>query len=89
MAGTGGSRTESRSPASTQEHFGAAVREPMLSAGQVDAVSGFSYLSAVNLRIAAFLPTILRCFDTRLWLRGLWVRGDRQSGIRCRPAPRR
>jgi NitT/TauT family transport system substrate-binding protein len=27
-----------------------AVREPMLSAGQVDAVSGFSYLSAVNLR---------------------------------------
>jgi NitT/TauT family transport system substrate-binding protein len=33
-----------------EEHFGAAVREPMLSAGQVDAVSGFSYLSAVNLR---------------------------------------
>jgi NitT/TauT family transport system substrate-binding protein len=33
-----------------QENFGAAVREPMLSAGQVDAVSGFSYLSAVNLR---------------------------------------
>jgi NitT/TauT family transport system substrate-binding protein len=28
----------------------AAVREPMLSAGQVDAVAGFSYLSAVNLR---------------------------------------
>jgi NitT/TauT family transport system substrate-binding protein len=27
----------------------AAVREPMLSAGQVDAVAGFSYLSAVNL----------------------------------------
>jgi NitT/TauT family transport system substrate-binding protein len=27
-----------------------AVREPMLSAGQVDAVAGFSYLSAVNLR---------------------------------------
>lgn len=27
-----------------------AVREPMLSAGQVDAVTGFSYLSAVNLR---------------------------------------
>jgi NitT/TauT family transport system substrate-binding protein len=34
----------------TQSHLGAAVREPMLSAGQVDAVSGFSYLSAVNLR---------------------------------------
>ena len=33
-----------------QERFGAAVREPMLSAGQVDAVSGFSYLSAINLR---------------------------------------
>ncbi|CUU22067.1 Hydroxymethylpyrimidine ABC transporter substratebinding component CDS [Bradyrhizobium sp.] len=28
----------------------AAVREPLLSAGQVDAVAGFSYLSAVNLR---------------------------------------
>jgi NitT/TauT family transport system substrate-binding protein len=28
----------------------AAVREPVLSAGQVDAVAGFSYLSAVNLR---------------------------------------
>jgi NitT/TauT family transport system substrate-binding protein len=26
------------------------VREPMLSAGQVDAVTGFSYLSGVNLR---------------------------------------
>jgi NitT/TauT family transport system substrate-binding protein len=31
-------------------NLSAAVREPMLSAGQVDAVSGFSYLSAVNLR---------------------------------------
>ncbi|WP_407185859.1 ABC transporter substrate-binding protein [Bradyrhizobium centrosematis] len=28
----------------------AAVREPILSAGQVDAIAGFSYLSAVNLR---------------------------------------
>jgi NitT/TauT family transport system substrate-binding protein len=33
-----------------QNKISAAVREPMLSAGQVDAVSGFSYLSAVNLR---------------------------------------
>jgi NitT/TauT family transport system substrate-binding protein len=33
-----------------QNHISAAVREPMLSAGQVDAVTGFSYLSAVNLR---------------------------------------
>ena len=33
-----------------QNKIGAAVREPMLSAGQVDAVTGFSYLSAVNLR---------------------------------------
>jgi NitT/TauT family transport system substrate-binding protein len=32
------------------EKISAAVREPMLSAGQVDAVAGFSYLSAVNLR---------------------------------------
>jgi NitT/TauT family transport system substrate-binding protein len=33
-----------------QNKISAAVREPILSAGQVDAVSGFSYLSAVNLR---------------------------------------
>jgi NitT/TauT family transport system substrate-binding protein len=32
------------------EKLNAAVREPMLSAGQVDAVSGFSFLSAINLR---------------------------------------
>jgi NitT/TauT family transport system substrate-binding protein len=34
----------------TFNKISAAVREPMLSAGQVDAVAGFSYLSAVNLR---------------------------------------
>ncbi len=33
-----------------QENISAAVREPMLSAGQVDAVTGFSYVSPVNLR---------------------------------------
>lgn len=33
-----------------QSQLSAAVREPMLSAGQVDAVTGFSYLSAINLR---------------------------------------
>jgi NitT/TauT family transport system substrate-binding protein len=33
-----------------QNRISAAVREPMLSAGQVDAVAGFSYVSAVNLR---------------------------------------
>jgi NitT/TauT family transport system substrate-binding protein len=33
-----------------QNQISAAVREPMLSAGQVDAVTGFSYLSPVNLR---------------------------------------
>ncbi len=33
-----------------QKRISAAVREPMLSAGQVDAVTGFSYLSGVNLR---------------------------------------
>lgn len=32
------------------EKIGAAVREPMLSAGQVDAVSGMSYVSALNVR---------------------------------------
>lgn len=34
----------------TLEKIGAAVREPMLSAGQVDAVSGMSYGSALNVR---------------------------------------
>ena len=33
-----------------QSSISAAVREPMLSAGQVDAVTGFSYLSGINLR---------------------------------------
>ncbi len=33
-----------------ENRISAAVREPMLSAGQVDAVTGFSYQSAVNLR---------------------------------------
>jgi NitT/TauT family transport system substrate-binding protein len=33
-----------------RSRISAAVREPMLSAGQVDAVTGFSYQSAVNLR---------------------------------------
>jgi len=32
------------------EKVSAAVREPLLSAGQVDAVTGFSFLSAINLR---------------------------------------
>jgi NitT/TauT family transport system substrate-binding protein len=32
------------------ERVSAAVREPMLSAGQVDAISGLSYLSAIDLR---------------------------------------
>jgi NitT/TauT family transport system substrate-binding protein len=33
-----------------QNSMSSAVREPMLSAGQVDAVTGFSYLSPINLR---------------------------------------
>jgi len=44
----------------------AAVREPILSAGQVDAVAGFSYLSAVNLRdrgVPANDLTVLRYAD--------------------------
>ena len=49
MAGAGAAeRNQNRKRQA--EHFSAAVREPMLSAGQVDAVSGFSYLAAVNLR---------------------------------------
>jgi NitT/TauT family transport system substrate-binding protein len=33
-----------------QSKISAAVREPILSAGQVDAITGFSYLSAINLK---------------------------------------
>ena len=33
-----------------QNKIAAAVREPILSAGQVDAVSGFSYIAGINLR---------------------------------------
>lgn len=33
-----------------QSSISAAVREPMLSAGQIDAVTGFSYLAAINLK---------------------------------------
>jgi NitT/TauT family transport system substrate-binding protein len=46
----------------------AAVREPMLSAGQVDAVTGFSYLSAINLRdrgVPAGDLAVLRFADFR------------------------
>lgn len=32
------------------QRIGKAVREPMLSAGQVDAITGFSYLAPINLR---------------------------------------
>jgi NitT/TauT family transport system substrate-binding protein len=49
-----------------QAKFSAAVREPMLSAGQVDAVNGFSYLTGVNLRdrgVPADDLTVLRYAD--------------------------
>ncbi|HEX7792670.1 MAG TPA: ABC transporter substrate-binding protein [Afipia sp.] len=45
------------------EKISAAVREPILSAGQVDAITGFSFLSAINLRdrgIPANDLTVLR-----------------------------
>jgi NitT/TauT family transport system substrate-binding protein len=46
--------------------FSPAVREPMLAAGQVDAVNGFSYLAGVNLRdrgVPADDLTVLRYAD--------------------------
>jgi NitT/TauT family transport system substrate-binding protein len=49
-----------------QAKFSAAVREPMLSAGQVDAVNGFSYLAGVNLMdrgVPADDLTVLRYAD--------------------------
>lgn len=48
------------------EKISAAVREPILSAGQVDAITGFSYLSALNLKdrgIPASDLTVLRFCD--------------------------
>ena len=65
----------------------AAVREPMLSAGQVDAVAGFSYLSAVNLRdrgVPADDLAVLRYADYGCEAYGF--ARDRQSGIRRRKA---
>jgi NitT/TauT family transport system substrate-binding protein len=49
-----------------QAKFSPAVREPMLSAGQVDAVNGFSYLAGVNLMdrgVPADDLTVLRYAD--------------------------
>ena len=49
-----------------QAKFSPAVRDPMLSAGQVDAVNGFSYLAGVNLRdrgVPADDLTVLRYAD--------------------------
>jgi NitT/TauT family transport system substrate-binding protein len=49
-----------------QAKFSPAVREPMLSAGQVDAVNGFSYLAGVSLRdrgVPADDLTVLRYAD--------------------------
>jgi len=48
------------------QQIGPAVREPMLSAGQLDAISGLSYLSAIDLRdrgIPADDLTVLRFAD--------------------------
>ena len=48
------------------QQIGPAVREPMLSAGQLDAISGLSYLSAIDLRdrgIPADDITVLRFAD--------------------------
>src|SRR3954451_15699960 len=49
-----------------QAKFSPAVREPMLSAGQVDAVNGFSYLAGVNVKdrgVPADDLTVLRYAD--------------------------
>lgn len=49
-----------------QARFSPAVREPMLAAGQVDAINGFSYLAAVNVRdrgVPADDLTVLRYAD--------------------------
>jgi NitT/TauT family transport system substrate-binding protein len=49
-----------------QAKFSAAVRDPMLSAGQVDAVNGYSYVAGVNLRdrgVPADDLTVLRYAD--------------------------
>ena len=73
-----------------QSSISAAVREPMLSAGQIDAVTGFSYLSAINLQGPRRSGrrsggAAIR----RLWLRGLRLRRHRQSAAWRPPSPKR
>ena len=73
-----------------QSPISAAVREPMLSAGQVDAVTGFSFLSAVNLRdrgVPADDLAVLRFAD--YGCDGLRLCADRQSRLRRETARRR
>ena len=50
VAGGGQAERHQDSASVKQSSISAAVREPMLSAGQIDAVTGFSYLSAINLK---------------------------------------
>ena len=70
-----------------QSSISAAVREPMLSAGQIDAVTGFSYLSAINLQGSRRAGRRSGGAEIRrLWLRGLWFRCYRQSGAGGRQA---
>ena len=70
-----------------QSSISAAVREPMLSAGQIDAVTGFSYLSAINLQGSRRAGRRSGGAEIRrLWLRGLWFRRHRQSGAGGRQA---
>ena len=45
----------------TIENVGFPVREPMLAAGQVDAITGFSFSSFINLKIAACRSTTSSC----------------------------
>jgi NitT/TauT family transport system substrate-binding protein len=58
------------------QRIGAAVREPMLSAGQLDAITGFSYLAPVNLKdrgIPAGDLTVLRYADYGIAAYGLAI----------------
>ena len=69
-----------------QNSISAAVREPMLSAGQIDAVTGFSYLSAINLRdrgVPADDLAVLKFADYGCEAYGF---ADRQSGTGGRQA---
>ena len=71
----------------TIENVGFPVREPMLAAGQVDAITGFSFSSYINLKDRGVpVDDIVVHADGRLRRQSLRQRDHRESEIRRREA---